>query len=168
MPNNFFTSLHFVRVLSSASERSAYLNTHKAQTAIKSNFKDPPKRMENVKLGTYHFGVGHMKNNFIFSITDQVMSRLIDTGIPQYFLNYIETVELRPVAPEESEPKVFEVEDLGFGFYVWLVFCALSILVFVGELMVFYFWQLIGLVALIKILCKNTNVALGCALDLSL
>lgn len=96
-------------------------------------FKNPPIMMKE-KLQTFHYGVAVMKNNFIYHLTEDVMSALIEAGIPQYFLNYIEDVVLKELLADPIELKKFGVEDLTFGFVIFLGFCALSVLIFFLEI----------------------------------
>lgn len=149
MPQNFFTMLHFVQKMTTPSDKAAYLDAKRGANSGKAEFKYPPIEMD-LKLQVFHYGIGVMMNNFIFPLVDEAMGRLVQNGIPQYFLSYIEKVVLHPLPPDDKKPKVFGVKDLGFGFYIFLVFCAISILVFLLELLIFHVKELIGLITLLK------------------
>lgn len=158
MMKSFFTTMTLVRVLSSPSERSAYVLGSWDRIAMKSTFK--PKIIEiPEKLMTYASGVGVMKNNFIFPMTDRTVGRLLENGIPQYFLKYLDEVDFHPTTPDDAEtgPKVFELDDLSFGFYVILASCGISFLVFLVELLYFYGQIALGLLTLLRAL-TNRNV----------
>lgn len=145
-------------------DRGAYILTQKSQTVLKSTFKNPPRQMP-LKLLIYHFGVGVLKNNFIFNLTDDAMSRLIQNGVPQHLLSFLKNDVMRPMAPDEAEPKVFELEDLNFGFYVFLVCCASSIFVFVVEVIVFSVMEIVGLILLLRALASAKNFPGGIIKD---
>lgn len=104
------------------------------------------------------FGVSVMKNNFIYRVTEEVMSDLVVGGIPQNLLNYIETVVFRPSAPEPKDLKKFEIKDLEFGFVIYLQCCAASIIVFLIEICVFYLKKICGLRGVLRYLNDSYRV----------
>jgi hypothetical protein len=101
--------------------------------------------MKDFKLLVYHFGIGVMRNNFIHQVTEEAMNFLVSNGIPQYFLKYIREFVLRELPSEPKEPKKFGFEDLDFGFYIYLICCAVSICVFVVEILLFNLKKLVRL-----------------------
>ena len=95
-------------------------------------------------------GVVTFKNAHSFWLIEDTMRLLIQGGIPQYIKRFIILFcfkESRQI--EISEPKVFSVDDLAFGFVVWLVACSIAIAGFLCELMWFYgkngFTNIVGL-----------------------
>jgi hypothetical protein len=74
-----------------------------------------------------------MRNNFIYGLTDDVMSKLVENGIPQHFLQYILQVLPRKLPSAGNEPRKFSVEDLKFGFFIHMSLCAISLIVFILE-----------------------------------
>lgn len=90
------------------------------------------------KLQKFLYGVSLMRNNFLYNLTESVMSSLVEGGIPQYFLTYIEDVVLREKPSDPVEPKTFSIEDLEFGFIIFLVACGISIVAFLIEIVYFY------------------------------
>lgn len=91
------------------------------------------------KLQKFLYGISVMKNNFVFHVTEDVMSALVEGGIPQYFLAYIEDVILREMTADPATLKKFDVQDLEFGFVIYLVSCGLSIVVFLIEKITFFY-----------------------------
>lgn len=142
IPNNFWGFTAIWARLGIASEKIAYVNTQKSNDVSRSYFRDAP-RMMTSKLMTYLFGVGVMKNNFIYQVTNDVMSKLVQNGIPQHFLNYIREVILRELPRSERAPKKFNFDDLKFGFMIFLKCCGISIVVFVIEVGYFHAQKLI-------------------------
>lgn len=103
---------------------------------LKALLKNTPKLLKQ-ETYTYMYGIGVYKHNFMFKLTQNVTEKLIQTGIHQYFFKYLmdyyfyERIEARG-------PKVFSIEDLHFGFVVWLVACGFSIGAFLCELLFVY------------------------------
>jgi hypothetical protein len=101
---------------------------------IKNVFKFAPKLIKQRLLNKI-YGVGLFKNNFMIQSTEPVMEILIQAGIPQYFLDYV--FEFYFFDREELRgPKVFSIDDLRFGFVIWLVTCGIALAAFAGELIV--------------------------------
>ena len=81
------------------------------------------------------FGVCTRRHNFAFNLVECTMTYLIQGGIPQYLLNYLLDFDLRPLVDPPSEPSVFSLSDLEFGFIVWLIACLISIIAFATEIL---------------------------------
>lgn len=98
------------------------------------------------------------RNNFMLRLTDEVMQGLITGGIPQNF--YKRT--LSPIIPEkQNQPTVLKIEDLKFGFIIWLISCGISILFFSFELLwIFYLKLLIEIKNLIGLILVLKNLIL--------
>jgi hypothetical protein len=143
-PFNFFEYAKLWLRLSDPSEKVAYLDNRIGFVANRAMFKNPPVMMKE-KLQKILYGVSLMRNNFLYDITESVMSGLIEGGIPQYFLTYIEDVVLREKPSDPIEPKKFGVEDLQFGFVIFLVACGVSISAVMIELIYFHFGKFLRL-----------------------
>lgn len=63
------------------------------------------------------------------------MSKLVQSGIPKNFEKQIYENVFKPRLGEEEEKKVFSIEDLKFGFVIYLVACVGAILAFIGEIL---------------------------------
>lgn len=100
--------------------------------------------MTNYKYRTTVNGVGVMRNNFIYDVTEDVIKLLIQGGIVQNFVKYIENVIFKPFQDEGEEKKPFALKDLEFGFVIYLVACAISLSVLVLEILFFYSQTFIG------------------------
>jgi hypothetical protein len=64
-----------------------------------------------------------------------VIEKLIDTGVMNYLIDNHYTSK-RKIEKIQGAPKVLRIEDLSFGFNIWLGFCSLSILAILFELIV--------------------------------
>lgn len=154
MYDGFLTNILIVRVLSTPSEKGAYIITSKDMMLMKSTFKPNFREIPEPIVSLGH-GIGVMKNNFIFPLTDKAMGQLLQNGIPQHFLDYMDKFEFHSIPLDVKEPKVFDIDDLAFGFFVFFASCKISLLAFLGELLYFYGKMLIGLGALLRELSKR-------------
>jgi hypothetical protein len=91
-------------------------------------------------LLTRSVGLATTRNHILFDLVEDVLQHTISTGIPQQMDKYYDNIILK-VEPKfvEDEPKVLTLKDLAFGFNIWLIAIALSITVFVLELIHFQF-----------------------------
>jgi hypothetical protein len=73
--------------------------------------------------------------NFILSLVfDEIVKQLIPTGIVQKFHNdYYEFVHKQRFDYDQKEPKILQINDLSFGFVLWLGACGLSLSAFLCE-----------------------------------
>jgi hypothetical protein len=78
-------------------------------------------------------GLALFRNNFMYKSTEKIMRVIIEAGIPQYYRNFALDVYFYERIAENS-PQVFGIEDLHFGFVVWLCACGVSIAVFIIEI----------------------------------
>ena len=64
----------------------------------------------------------------------KIVDMLIDSGVMRY---YTENYYTKKIVLEtfQSSPEVLLVNDLSFGFNIWLGFCCLSVVIFVVEIM---------------------------------
>lgn len=84
-------------------------------------------------------GVCTRRHNFAYNLVEGTMTYLIQGGFPQYLFNYLLEFDLRPLVDPPSEPSVFSLSDLEFGFIVWLIACLISIVAFTTEIL----WYLV-------------------------
>jgi len=60
-------------------------------------------------------------------------------GIIQHSYKFHTWVNFRNIVEEEeSTQKVFDIDDLAYGFYIWIGSCGISIAGFLLELIVYY------------------------------
>ena len=102
------------------------------------------------------------RNSFIYEILNEVLDKTIPTGIPQYLIKYHESVIFKNYEPVlNNSPKVLTLDDLWFGFILWLGACGISTFGFLMEH--FRVWvtkhlnNLIGLWMLLKNLSEQSN-----------
>lgn len=129
-----------------ASEKASFFIPWKDYLLIGTKFKGKhnPKLMTNYKYRTMVTGVGVMRNNFIYEVTQDVMKYLIQGGIVQNFVKYIENVVFKPLQDDGEEMRAFALKDLEFGFVIYLAACGVSFGTFVAELLNFYTRKILG------------------------
>lgn len=104
---------------------------HRALTTV---FKNVAKLIkQQVKDNT--IGMGVSRNHFIYPLLEKTMTRAIEGGIPQYFLEFMLKFYMKVIEDDPKEPKVFGINDLHFGFVVWICSFAISLTAFSIELL---------------------------------
>ena len=106
-------------------------STFEVQELI-NEFKVQPFKMEE-NLITLNFGFGFASNNFMYSLCEDVMRKLIPMGIIKHLLQLYEELDFRKSLTKV--PKVMTIESLSFGIILWLLTCAVSIVCFIVELL---------------------------------
>jgi len=96
-------------------------------------------------------------NSFIFENLNNMFERIIPVGIPMYLENYHTWMLYKKYeSVSGKDPTVLTLDDLGFGFILWLGACGISIFGFFMEILRFKLRKvlrnLIGLWIFLKIL----------------
>jgi hypothetical protein len=76
-----------------------------------------------------------LKNNVLVNHIDEILNRLIEAGLEKYHFNYYDwvTVSRFDNEPEDTR-RIFSLNDLEYGFVLWLAACLGSFLVFIYEI----------------------------------
>lgn len=91
---------------------------------------------------TTSIGVGVPRNHFLFHSLERTMQLIIPAGIPQYLwtFHYDTFFKIHKYKKiRKKVPKVLSVDDLSFGFVVWLFVCGIAVTCFLSEMVYFYF-----------------------------
>jgi hypothetical protein len=100
-------------------------------------------------------GICVNRNNFARTLNEKVMNALITAGIPQHLYKFTVEFELKSPPDPPRGPKVFDVEDLKFGFMIWLATISISIASFFAEVIFHYILKLflntLGIFSFLKI-----------------
>lgn len=131
--------------MTDSSLKAAIMTTENDMKFYKTGYTDVPATLKEV-ISLVGFSICVPKNNFFTVMNQKVMNALISGGIPQYLIDFYTNFELRPMLIPRKDPKVFDIDDLMFGFIIWLVACLISITAFLIELIVFYVTNFIGLI----------------------
>jgi hypothetical protein len=92
-----------------------------------------PKLGQNIVSFPVTFGV--TKGSFMIKFANQIIPWFLQAGIIQHLQTYdkVETIY------DIEESQILTLEDLDFGFVIWLVTCGLAIIAFVFETSLSYF-----------------------------
>lgn len=73
-----------------------------------------------------------LENSFYFRMFDKLIHDFIPTGIMNHLVekHFIKSWKYEKI---EYEPYILSIEDLAFGFNIWLCFCLISIIAFIAE-----------------------------------
>lgn len=82
-------------------------------------------------------GLGVSKNSFLFHLIDKMVQDLTSTGITLKF--YKDIMKSRYLKPLKKAPQVLSVDDVEFGFVVWLISAFVSLILFLVEFFLFKF-----------------------------
>lgn len=85
------------------------------------------------KILRYPNGFALFQNSDIFQIFEETLQHLISSGITLHHDRLDERSILQK--EQEKEPKVLAINDLSFGFVVWLIACGISLLGFFVEIL---------------------------------
>lgn len=92
--------------------------------------------VKNFHLSNVPGALGMVRNSFLYPIFDQIMRNLIPSGIPQYLPKLHSRLLFGYFKEIESKiPKVLVLDDLEFGFIMWLIACGISIAAFLSEIL---------------------------------
>jgi hypothetical protein len=105
-----------------------------ALSFLKYSSRDILKEILLVTPGGFRFP----RNHFIFRFIDESIKNLISGGIVDHLIDYHERNCETAINENEWEPYVFKLDDLLFGFYIWLGSCAVSLTVMALEWVWFY------------------------------
>ena len=124
-------------------------------------FKKHPRKLKQYSEKILK-GVATYRNNHAYWLIEDTMRILIQAGIPQYVKNYIFEVYFREIQEsKEKIPKVFGIDDLDYGFIVWLIACSIAVAGFVVELLWFYLRKgvknFLGLYCLVRLISRHGN-----------
>lgn len=91
-------------------------------------------RLENVILWRTYDAFIFDGGAFYARILDKIINDLVPTGVMNYLIEnyYTKRWKLEKI---EKEPKVLSMDDLAFGFNIWLVFCVVTVVAFLGEIL---------------------------------
>ena len=92
-------------------------------------------QLKNVNFHVHQIGFFFFPNNFFLNIIDIETQWLTSAGIMNYLVNLIYKDKRSFLSIKEW--KVLTMEKLQFGFVIWLCSCAVTVVVFVVEIM---FW----------------------------
>jgi hypothetical protein len=124
------------QILMESKESYAFIFSQDEVSMIKAFLKAKLEVMKRERYQTFLINSGTMYMNFMSQFVNEIFAKLIEAGIPQYFNRQL--FDLFPHPQELKELKVFDVDDLWFGFLIWVITCGISFSVFIIEICVFW------------------------------
>lgn len=122
------------QILMESKDKYSFIFTQDDVLMIKTFLKAKLEVMKNEKYQTFLTNTGTMYMNHMNHFVNEVFAKLIESGIPQHFNQRV--FNLFPHPQELIEPKVFTVDDLWFGFLIWLIACGVSTAAFIMEIII--------------------------------
>lgn len=150
LPKNlerFYLSVYNSSMLADT-EKYAFYMTDIQRQELANILQLPGTQLEEVLYST-SLGFGVPKNCFLFHIIDKVVQDLISTGIMSNIYN--QYMDYRYFAPPQKEPKVLTVDDLEFGFVLWLIAALVSFVMFLSEFFLFKFLRKVKFCIIAKV-----------------
>lgn len=128
---------------------------------LKSIFGKAPRKIDFDLFNTVK-GIGVSMNNHAYWLVKKTMSKLVPAGIPQHIRNTIYDFHLKHAQPPITKsPKVFNIEDLSFGFVVWLIAISIALVAFLLEIVWFHgvvgLMNVFGLYFLLSLIQRRTR-----------
>jgi hypothetical protein len=139
------------RTMNDSSKKAAVITMELDVKLYRSVFENVPKTIKEIINPTPQ-SICVQSNNFFNKLNREVMNKLISGGVIQHYLKYFFDFLLKPRPESKEGPKVFGVEDLKFGFIIWLFSCCIATSVFVMEIISFNLRKCVGLICLIRTL----------------
>jgi hypothetical protein len=133
----FFDILEKFLGMSEPSLKAAIPSTKVDMRVMKNIYAKLPKTL-NEYVQVHVQGICANHNNFFQFLSWKLSNDLASSGILKYWHDYFLDVDMKPLLEESRGPKVFDIEDLKFGFNVWLVACGISASTFFIEFFYFY------------------------------
>ena len=96
-----------------------------------------------------HVGFSMFSNNFFLQGLNDVTQQLVMTGIMDKTLRDLFGTKRK--FSKLSEPKILSLENLGFGFVIWLWFCGICVLVFLCEISIGNFKKVVDFSEVLRI-----------------
>ncbi|KAL7013033.1 hypothetical protein ACKWTF_015163 [Chironomus riparius] len=101
---------------------------------VSSNCNGTLMPVKGFQMNSLAAGLGMARNSFLWPIFDDVINKLIPSGILQYLLElYAYFMYEKYDWSPKKYPKVLTFDDLSFGFVLWLTACGMSVLGFLIE-----------------------------------
>jgi hypothetical protein len=93
--------------------------------------RDPWNQLDD-RLFACNIGIAFQHSAFYFRMIKDTVDKLTDTGVVRHLIKTRVLIR-RKYPQDEPEPKVFDVDDLLFGFNIFLGFCGICVIVFCVE-----------------------------------
>jgi len=139
---NFYEWVFFTQS-QNGSSKTALLIQSLALDHFNSHSKTPRnwRKLKDFSFQTTQIGFAFFKNNFFHEITDNTVQQMTSAGILQRMIEM--EIGRENKFDINTDPEKLNIEQLCFGFFIWLGFCGISLATFVLELFV---WMLVRII----------------------
>ncbi|KAG5666813.1 hypothetical protein PVAND_014823 [Polypedilum vanderplanki] len=148
-------------------EKFAFFTSHTIHKIISSEVENSLSIMDEENEKFSMLLVLEMSNNdILFSHLDYVMQNFVSNGIAKHLVDYAMWFLSRPYDVEiEDTRRILSMNDLEFGFVIWLVACFVAFLAFIYEIFNLFFKRkfrnilrnIFGLFEFLKVLKARMN-----------
>jgi hypothetical protein len=130
-----FAQCYKMALKGKSDQKFAFLVNTIIHSHYNTTFQNTLTTMENERTSKLSaFGLGW--NNMLLNRLNALIRRLNEAGISDYLDDYGQWFISRIFIEEVVDPRrILSLDDLGFGFVIWLVACFVSVLVFVIEIL---------------------------------
>lgn len=90
-------------------------------------------------LFTDSASIAMRRNQFLFWLTEETLQSIIPAGIPQHLIKFYYDINFPIKEVQKSGPKVLKIDDLKYGFVIWIIASLTTLFVFISELMAKFF-----------------------------
>lgn len=97
-----------------------------------------PKKLKEIFMDQ-PLGISMQSTHFLFNIFDEVVAHLISGGIQQKLYENHSKVQIEKFSKnstkfDEEILNAFTIDDLSYGFVIWLISCGIAVWIFIAEL----------------------------------
>ncbi|KAL7013031.1 hypothetical protein ACKWTF_015161 [Chironomus riparius] len=97
-------------------------------------------KLKDFHMNSIPAGLGMNRNSILWPIFDEVMNKLIPSGILQYLLDAAHSsLKNKFEIMSANEARILTFEDLKFGFILWIIACGVSTAGFIFEHAKYFF-----------------------------
>jgi hypothetical protein len=123
--------------INNSSAKLAFFLPTKLVNSFSSSCQGSLVAVKNFYMNAIPCSYAMVKNSILYPYFEEVMDKLIPSGIPQYLPDFHAYLLYGNYEnSEENFPKILTIDDLSFGFILWLIACGISICGFLGEIVV--------------------------------
>jgi hypothetical protein len=84
-------------------------------------------------------GLVMRRNQFLYWLTEETLRDLITGGIPQQLVKFYEDINYPLKKEDPADPKVLSIDDLHYGFVIWIVASYITLIAFIAEFLMNFF-----------------------------
>jgi hypothetical protein len=129
----------FCKILFDASERAAFISDENDFLIAILQCKRIPKKLDD-QFMSIPITIAMDRNHLLLPDFEKVVQLVSSSGLLLYFEKYLTWFKyIRGLTiKDSSEPEVFDLNRLSFGFVIWLGVCGLAFISFSGEKIYFF------------------------------